>query len=151
MATPPTILNAQDFCEAAREVLQFRAVRYSSGPSKTHLKGGNEVFLDGLMTNAHKKADVGIVTDALNAAALYGWAVYENATKINQLLTMIFKRVTGESDAVCELAASLSAIALEWPEFDEIRTRLYILTLLAGGYTNLYTIMYKQLEAARQL
>lgn len=103
------------------------------------------------MTNAYKKADVGMVTHGLNAAALYGWAVYENATKINQVLTLIFKRITGESDAVCEIAASLTALTLNLPEFDDIRTSLVLIDLFVMGRSNLYKIMYEQLEAARLL
>ncbi len=151
MTTPLTISTAREFWVAASCLQQFSPVRYSSGPSKSHLYGSSVVFLDGLMTRASKKADVAAVTQGLNAAALFGWATFSNATKINQFLTMIFKRITGESDAVCQLAASLSALAFEWPEFSDITEHPEVVHAIASLNFSLYSQFYKQLEAARML
>lgn len=151
MTSSSAILGARDFWTKARSLQLFEPIRYSSGPSKAHLSGSKIVFLDGLMTRANKKADVAAVTAGLNAAALFGWATLSNTTKVNQLLAMYFKRITGESDAVCELAASLSALALDWPEFSDITEHPEVVNALASLNFGLYAKLYKQLEAARLL
>lgn len=145
------LLTDVDFWRAAQDLRLFQAVRYSAGPSKAHLKKSKNVFLDGLMTRATKKADVFIVNEALTAAALYGWACYSDATKVNQLLKLIFKKLTGENDDVCELAASLTALNLEWPEFSEISTVPEIIYEIASFNPKLCSKMFNQLEAARKL
>lgn len=145
------IVNQAAFYARAKELDLFYCGIYSSGPSKAHFIRGDAVFQSGLMTNPYKKAGATEVTKAINVAALYGWAIHSGATKVNQFLALVFQKLTSESLEVCEIAASLTAIAMQWAEFDKIEEHPEIIRMISGGRGYLFDVMFEQLLAARKL